>query len=548
MKILYIFAFWLILTALSCCSRTDIRLETEQPVYPVLTLTEHNPVLKLRMIRENKEPYTLEQIKLSLAGTAQIDQVESVALFLSSKKGDFAADKPFGAAVPAAGEIVFNDKLPVDADTLMLWASMKLKPSIDLTGRVNATCVGMKTDCGKIRILENISPKGLRVGVAVRKHNDDGVHTYRIPGLATSRKGTLMAIYDVRRELSRDLQGNIDIGLNRSFDSGNTWEPLQIPMDRGTYGGLPEKFNGISDACILVDQNTDDIYIAGEWMYGVLDDKGKWIEGLTESSKEWNHQWRQKGSQPGFGIKETSQFLIVKSTDDGATWSEPANLTEPVKKREWWLWAPAPGRGITMADGTLVMPTQGRDKDGKPFSNITWSKDGGKTWTTSNQAAETPLGTTECAVVELSDGSLMLNMRDNRNRTDGTASNGRTIAVTKDLGQTWTEHPTSRGALIEPTCMASLHKHVYTENGERKSILLFSNPSAKDGRHHITIKVSFDDGATWPAEHWILLDEGRGRGYSCLTSVDEQHIGILYEGSRADMTFQKIPLKELIGF
>jgi sialidase-1 len=281
-------------------------------------------------------------------------------------------------------------------------------------------------------------------------------------------------------------------------------------------------------------------------MYGVLDDKGKWIKNLTASSKEWNHQWRAKGSQPGFGVKESSQFLITRSSDDGKTWSEPVNLTEMCKKKEWWLWSPAPGNGITMDDGTLVMPTQGRDKDGKPFSNITWSKDGGSTWVTSNQAAETPKGTTECAVVQLSDGSLMLNMRDNRNRSDMSEHNGRTIAVTTDLGKTWTEHPTSRNALIEPTCMASLYKHHYTENGKEKSILVFSNPNSKNARDHMTIKVSFDDGKTWPEEHWLLLDEGRGRGYSCLTSVDEQHIGILYEGSQADMIFQKIPLKELL--
>ena len=62
----------------------------------------------------------------------------------------------------------------------------------------------------------------------------------------------------------------------------------------------------------------------------------------------------------------------------------------------------------------------------------------------------------------------------------------------------------------------------------------------------MTIKASFDDGRTWAPENWILLDESRGRGYSCLTSVDEQHIGILYVGSQADMIFQKVALKELL--
>ena len=527
------------------CSDVPVRFESEQPVYPVLTGKDYNPVLQIKTIKTGADNYILEKVDISLTGTTQPDQLESVSLFVGGKNGVFDSEKQFGEAMSPSVGITFSGNLTVEMDTLVLWVSMKLKNSIDLTGRVYASCTSIWTNIGKVVVPQGVN-KGLRVGVAVRQHMDDNVHTYRIPFMATSRKGTLIAGYDVRRESSRDLQGNIDIGINRSFDGGNTWQPLQITMDKGEWGGLPEKYNGISDACILVDQNSDDIYIAGLWMYGVIDGNGKWRRGLTGDSTVWNHQWRTRGSQPGFGLKETSQFLITKSSDDGATWSELINLTEMCKKKEWWLWAPAPGNGIIMDDGTLVMPTQGRDKDGKPFSNITWSKDNGKTWTTSDAAAETPKGTTECAVVQLSDGSLMLNMRDNRNRSDESENNGRTIAVTSDLGQTWTEHPTSRNALIEPTCMASLYKHNYTENGEAKSILLFSNPNSKSMRDHMTIKVSFDDGKTWPKEHWILLDKGKGRGYSSLTSVDEQHVGILYEGSQADMIFQKIPLTELI--
>ena len=84
-------------------------------------------------------------------------------------------------------------------------------------------------------------------------------------------------------DLTRDLQGNIDIALHRSFDKGLTWQPIQTVLDMGEWGGLPQKFNGVSDACILVDKNTNDIYIAGLWMHGALDDNGKWIEGLNEN-------------------------------------------------------------------------------------------------------------------------------------------------------------------------------------------------------------------------------------------------------------------------
>ncbi|WP_289024441.1 sialidase family protein [uncultured Salegentibacter sp.] len=384
----------------------------------------------------------------------------------------------------------------------------------------------------------------LRTGVALRQHGDEGVHTYRIPGLATSKEGTLLATYDVRYESGRDLQGHMDIGVSRSIDEGESWEPLRIALDMNKFGGLPEKFNGVSDACILVDEKSGDIYIAGLWMHGVINSEGKWVKGLTQESEEWNHQWRDRGSQPGLGIRETSQFLITKSTDDGKTWSAPINLTKMLKKPEWWLLAPGPGHGITLKDGTLVFPTQGRDALGESFSNITYSKDGGKTWRTSNPAAT---NTTEAMAVQLSNGSIMLNMRDNRNATDKSENNGRNIAVTENLGETWEEHPTSRGALIEPRCMASIHSHDYiAQSGEKFNILLFSNPNSKYRRHKQTIKISLDNGMTWPEKFWIELDEGYGAGYSCLTSIDEDTVGILYEGSQAQMTFQVLDLDEVL--
>lgn len=123
--------------------------------------------------------------------------------------------------------------------------------------------------------------------------------------------------------------------------------------------------------------------------------------------------------------------------------------------------------------------------------------------------------------------------------------NGRSVFITTDLGETWTEHPTSRNALIEPTCMASLHKHVYQENGIEKSVLLFVNPASTSRRNNITLKVSYDDGNTWPEDKHILLDEYSGRGYSCITSMDESTIGILYESSQADLVFQTVSIEEI---
>ena len=144
--------------------------------------------------------------------------------------------------------------------------------------------------------------------------------------------------------------------------------------------------------------------------------------------------------------------------------------------------------------------------------------------------------TTECQLVELADGSIMINCRDDR-------GGSRTVAVTRDLGGTWELHLTDRRALPESVCMASLLA-VDTPAGGRR--LVFSNPATTSGRHTMTIKVSSDEGLTWPADRHTLYDRRKGLGYSCLAPVDDAHVGVLYEGL-AELYFLRFPLADLVG-
>ena len=353
----------------------------------------------------------------------------------------------------------------------------------------------------------------------IHKQGQFECHTFRIPAMVATNKGTLLGVYDMRYTSSRDLQGHMDIGLSRSTDGGNNWaRPVSI-MDMKKYGDLPEDQNGCSDPNILVDRTTGEIFVSAVWTHG----------------KPGTHQWRGKGSEPGYSINKSSQFMIVRSIDDGLTWSTPENWTKKLKDPKWHLFAPAPGNGITLSNGTLVMPTQGRDAVGRPFSNLMWSEDHGKNWTLSEHARD---NTTECAVVELSNGSLMLNMRDNRNRSDKSKTNGRAVSVTLDMGKSWSVHPSDHKALPEPVCMASLLSHDLPDG---RRALFFSNPNSKQRREKMTVRMSLDGGQTWPRS--ILLDQ-KGGAYSSLAMVDEKTLGILYESSVADMVFQKMNLSE----
>ena len=355
--------------------------------------------------------------------------------------------------------------------------------------------------------------------VVIHRQGDSGCHTFRIPGIVKTKSRTLLAVYDMRYESRRDLQGHIDIGLSRSTDGGKTWESPRPIMDMGEFGGLPQDQNGCSDPNVLIDTATGEILVSALWAHG----------------KPGTHQWVGKGSEPGHDPELSSQFMFVRSQDDGQTWSDPENWTTRLKNTEWFLFAPAPGNGITLANGILVIPTQGRDATGTPFSNLTWSGDHGKTWTVSSPARS---NTTESAVVELSDGSLMLNSRDNRNRQDKSETNGRAVSVTSDLGTHWTVHNSDHGALPEPVCMGSLISHRLSDD---RTVLFFSNPHHKSQRKNMTVQMSLDDGATWAKQ--ILLDEDGG-AYSSLVMVDDSTLGILYESSRADLIFQTIQLKE----
>ena len=103
-----------------------------------------------------------------------------------------------------------------------------------------------------------------------------------------------------------------------------------------------------------------------------------------------------------------------------------------------------------------------------------------------------------------------------------------------------------RKALIEPNCNGSLLRFDYKEGGKSKHVLLFANPHSQTGRDHHSIQVSFDEGRTWPEKYRLLLDEGRGNGYPSLSRIDDQHIGIVYEGSQAYLVFEKLSLDELL--
>lgn len=304
-----------------------------------------------------------------------------------------------------------------------------------------------------------------------------GYHTYRIPSLIRTRKGTLLAFCEGRRNARGDT-GDIDIVLRRSTDRGRTWSGPVTTHEMGS--------DTIGNPCPVVERKSGAIHLL-----------------LTSNPGHMTQKQIDDQSLPG-----TRQVWHSQSSDDGITWSKAVEITAAVKQPNWTWYATGPGVGIQLRSGRLVVPCDHTVAGTKAdFSHAIYSDDQGRTWKLGSPSGE---GVNECQVVELRDGSLLMNMRSNHGR------HRRAVSRSRDGGISWSGFGFDE-ALIEPVCQASLI--------EAGGVLLFSNPASTQ-RENMTIRASRDDGKTWPVR--LVLQKGPS-AYSCLAPVSRSHFGCLYE-------------------
>lgn len=321
---------------------------------------------------------------------------------------------------------------------------------------------------------------------------EEGYACFRIPAIVQTAGGELLAFAEGRTNGCSDT-GDIDLVMKRSTDGGQHWGRLQVVWDDST--------NTCGNPAPVVDATDGRIFLLSTWNLGI-DHESEIIAQASE---------------------DTRRVYVMQSADEGESWSEAREITASVKDSSWTWYATGPGSGIQLQQpphaGRLMVACDHIEAGSKRyFSHVIYSDDHGQSWQLGGSTPRDQVN--ECEVAELSDGRLMLNMR-NYDRTQ----RQRQVAYSEDGGQSWQRqrHDTS---LVEPICQASLQ--AYARDGQHW--LFFSNPASEEGRVNMSVRLSRDEGRHW--QDSIVLTSGPS-AYSDLVVLGRGKIGCLYERGEA---------------
>ncbi len=302
------------------------------------------------------------------------------------------------------------------------------------------------------------------------------VSCYRIPAIVTAPNGDLVAAIDERVPSCADLRGSGDINIviRRSSDNGLTWSEIEKVVD------FPLG-KSASDPSMIVDELTKEIFM----FYNFMDLDNE---------------------------KDIYYLHVVKSSDNGLTWTEPEDITSQITKPEWHedFKFITSGRGIYTSSGKLLHCMVNL----KSGLHVFGSDNHGKSWYFIDTAINPG---DESKIVELVDGSWMINSRVN-------GSGIRYIHTSNNEGLTWETKADS--SLIDPSCNASIIRYTSIADGYDKNRLLFSNAKMVKERENMTVRISYDEGLTWSEGKTIYTGES---AYSSLTGLENGDIGLFFE-------------------
>ena len=417
---------------------------------------------------------------------------------------------------------------------------------------------------------------------------------FRIPTLLLTTQGTLISSVDKRMYGHQDHSNKIDTIIRRSHDKGRSWDN---PITACQLFGNGQTI----DSCILEDRQNSTLFILnnshpdclrpfeskagssqiehnGE-IYFIIESSTHKYYGHTsgqifnESFKKTNYTYDEEynlfcnneymdnlfNSDSPLKIYQSTYTLLTHSHNDGITWSKP-KILKHLKQSHMKSLNVAPGIGIQIEKGAhkgrLCFPLYYYNSNGFASSLITFSDDHGETWQLgesvnddrfykgrllhSKSISQEDEMLTECQLVEMPNGYLKLFMRN--------LSGHIAIATSRDGGLTWDDRVIYDQVLIDPSCQSTIIK--FKGKIDNHDAVIFANASdvsRATGKIKIGL-LSYNNNTDDYNIHWkydYLLKPG-SYAYSCLTQIDNNTIGIVYEGTPSTyLSFQSISLDKL---
>jgi sialidase-1 len=324
-----------------------------------------------------------------------------------------------------------------------------------------------------------------------------GFPNYRIPALTVTSDGDLLASYD-GRPTAKDAPGPNFILQRRSVDGGATWQPQEVVR----AGQVEAPIKGYSDPSYIVDRSTGHIF-----NFHVYSQRQGFV-----------------GSQPGVDPADPNVLHaeLSTSTDGGRTWTHRTITADITPDLSWRSRFAASGQGIQLRygphAGRLIQQFTIINGQGHFQAVSVYSDDHGRSWRAGQPVG---IGMDENKTVELSDGRVMLNSRDSQR------SGFRKVAISEDGGVTYGEVHLDR-QLPDPTNNASIIRAYpdAPQGSARAKMLLFSNAANSTSRRNGTVRMSCDDGRTWPI---AKVFQPGSMSYSTLATLPDGTVGLLYE-------------------
>lgn len=418
----------------------------------------------------------------------------------------------------------------------------------------------------------------------------NGGIAFRIPSLINAN-GTLIAAID-RASTGADW-GYIELAIRRSEDGGKTWsniETIAAPPARETRISNDCYASGFYiDPCMAVAPNGDIIMIADFWpecmglhrkklldkkkipyaqLNGrmrplIYDRDGNFYyveeDGSIINSKKEKTEYcvksplgslyrndeymgniylngaigkNEAGAKTTFGAPlkapKRCYVFMLKSSDGGKTWTEPVDITNMIlDSSDGTFLGVAPGVGVTTAEGRIIMPLYSTKKGAASI----YSLDNGNTW---HRMTRCPYAANidEWQMIETPNGGILGMGRQNRF--------GKTpVSYSGDGAKTWEK--CKRTALYAPKCQ----KSVITAGG-----YVFCSHASKKTRSDGVIsvgKIRMINGRYTHIDWFRDIEINKGFfAYSCLTQIDDDTIGVLYESQPSSyIEFQAFKISEI---